>query len=782
MKKNIILLLLLCAGKLMAQNVAINNTNAVAGASAMLDVSSNTKGILIPRMNSTARGNIQNPATGLMVFDNTTNSFWFFAGSWKEIPASANGGGSPSGLATGDLSGSYPSPTVAKLQNLSLAANIPFDKQIMKWDAINNQWKGLNDSLFLPYNATYSDAAELFSITNNSLSSKPVAVLGRRQGGSTIPFTSSIGVWGDNTNGIGVAAASNSGVGLSAISNDGNALEAFSTNGVGITAQSTNNFGISGISQSVDKPGIAGTNTNSIGNGFGVIGFLENTTGGAAIYGKSNASNGHAGLFEINNNLNPAIALKSVSLGSGEAVYGRSEKGISAKFENTNALNTYPTALLGNNGPGSSLYVTSTYTGLAGNTVDVISQGTGTGLGVVSAKGKAADFLVSDITSVSDAMNVSTNGFGSIAKFFKNNTNIASLNPAVLINNTSRGNALKITSLYSPSNTAGIDLNYDGQAYALKVMSTNFGIYANTSAANGTSILGENYSDGYAVKGLSNSGLADRGALTGINTGSGVGIFGKAGSGGIAIKAEATLGGMAISATASNPGEPSLYAANYSSAGYGLKAIVSGPNGVAILGEGGYNISQSQAAIFRNLSNTNTKNVVDITSIGLGTSLYLQNDNISNNQPMINGKASGTGLFLLLENAAGTTVTNIAKSGNITTAGTITVKNNKGIIRNSTATQMRMEILQADLVTPISGELTLAPGQKFTIDINFTTAFSAAPVVHVANIMGNINGVYAATSIINVTTTSCKFVLTNTNNDQIVIQNNSWKLMAVGAE
>ena len=101
MKKVMVFVFIFCSADLMAQNVAINNTNAVAGA--MPDVSSNTKGMLIPRMNSTARGNIQNPATGLMVFDNTTNSFWSFAGSWKEIPASANGGGSPTGIVSGDL-------------------------------------------------------------------------------------------------------------------------------------------------------------------------------------------------------------------------------------------------------------------------------------------------------------------------------------------------------------------------------------------------------------------------------------------------------------------------------------------------------------------------------------------------------------------------------------------------------------------------------------------------------------------------------------------------------
>ena len=54
--------------------------------SAALDIVSTTKGLLIPRMDSTARKAISDPAIGLMVFDSTTNSFWFHSGAaWREI-------------------------------------------------------------------------------------------------------------------------------------------------------------------------------------------------------------------------------------------------------------------------------------------------------------------------------------------------------------------------------------------------------------------------------------------------------------------------------------------------------------------------------------------------------------------------------------------------------------------------------------------------------------------------------------------------------------------------
>jgi hypothetical protein len=76
---------------LLAQNIAINSTGAVPNSSAMLDVQSTTKGMLIPRMATTQRTAITSPATGLLVFDNTTGSFWFKSASrWVELVDSTN--------------------------------------------------------------------------------------------------------------------------------------------------------------------------------------------------------------------------------------------------------------------------------------------------------------------------------------------------------------------------------------------------------------------------------------------------------------------------------------------------------------------------------------------------------------------------------------------------------------------------------------------------------------------------------------------------------------------
>lgn len=87
MKNSLITLVLCCAMHVSyAQRVAINNTGEAPDNSAILDVKSTSTGMLIPRMTSQERSLIANPATGLLVYDITTNSFWFKnATTWAEL-------------------------------------------------------------------------------------------------------------------------------------------------------------------------------------------------------------------------------------------------------------------------------------------------------------------------------------------------------------------------------------------------------------------------------------------------------------------------------------------------------------------------------------------------------------------------------------------------------------------------------------------------------------------------------------------------------------------------
>jgi hypothetical protein len=92
--------LLLAANTAHAQGIAINTTGAAADTSAILDLSSTTKGLLVPRMTTAQRAAIVLPATGLVVYqtDGATGLYWN-AGtpatpSWKQVGEAGAGGGS----------------------------------------------------------------------------------------------------------------------------------------------------------------------------------------------------------------------------------------------------------------------------------------------------------------------------------------------------------------------------------------------------------------------------------------------------------------------------------------------------------------------------------------------------------------------------------------------------------------------------------------------------------------------------------------------------------------
>ena len=66
-----------------AQSVGINTP--APDASAVLEIKSTDKGMLIPRMQKFQRLGIQNPAEGLLVFDIDSDAFWYFQDVWIRL-------------------------------------------------------------------------------------------------------------------------------------------------------------------------------------------------------------------------------------------------------------------------------------------------------------------------------------------------------------------------------------------------------------------------------------------------------------------------------------------------------------------------------------------------------------------------------------------------------------------------------------------------------------------------------------------------------------------------
>lgn len=72
----------------MAQGMGINDDNSTPHPSAMIDVKATNKGALFPRLTSTQINGIAAPATGLLVFNVSTNRFMYYAGTWLVLPNS----------------------------------------------------------------------------------------------------------------------------------------------------------------------------------------------------------------------------------------------------------------------------------------------------------------------------------------------------------------------------------------------------------------------------------------------------------------------------------------------------------------------------------------------------------------------------------------------------------------------------------------------------------------------------------------------------------------------
>ncbi len=752
-----------------AQGVSVNETGVPADPNAMLDVSSHNKGVLIPRLRSGERISIVSPVEGLLVYDVDSHSFWFaYGGIWKEI---LNSGTPiiPIGPAGGDLSGTYPNPNVAKLQNLDVAFGVPFDKQILKWDGLNNQWKGRNDSLFLPYNVSFGSPTKLFGITNTNTTSGASAIYGKSGiTGSGITPAGTMGVWGDNSNGLGVVGTSNTGIGVFGFSFVNHGVYGYSTTSgfAGVKGSHANAGGVGVLGEVQNSgSGVMGTSISTLGKAGSFL--TTSVTNSDTTFNASTVGLGLLSQFNISNanNIKPVVditnagsgaglkvrmsktngtgnAVDAITQGTGFAVYGKSENGIAAKFENTNATNAFPVLSLGNNGMGSTMYINSSNAGQTGNVVDVTNNGSGFGMSVSSTIGTSGLFTVSNTSSTHSDVIVQQQGLGRGVEI--NLSKTTNTNAGLYVNTlgtlgvdgfSAAASGVGVRGTTGPSSNGGIGVL--GQADVNDPNGIGVKGIAGGGINGGVGVLGignSNNPQAIAVKGIGYTHNEDVGAVTGINMTDGVGVYGES----------------------------------------------QGFDGIGVAGIVGNTGNHSVAAVFTNNYANNNRSVMELHSNGKGSSIFSDNTNLSNSDKIIQVRNAGTGKFISLETNLGDVVTSVAKNGNIETDGTMTVKGDKGIVRNSSGTQLRTEILSASFAAGSLGHYNQF-NSALQANVTFGTAFSSPPSVYIGNVTsGSIQGL--TITVEDVTTTGCTLWLANYTPYDFTIVATSYKVVAIGAE
>lgn len=216
----------------------------------------------------------------------------------------------PNGAAGGDLNGNYPNPTVNKIQGVGISVTAPTTGQVLTFNG--TQWIAStpgSSGLSLPYSSVVNSALNLLSITNSGTG----AGLEGINSSTSSNVSGIIGQISSNTPGTMSA-------GLKGI-NNGNG-----TNGIGVYGlHSGNGYGVYG--NSVGGTGVYGNSTS----GFGVLG---NSASGAAIGGTS--TSGNAGFFNVSNasNSNDAVFISNYGQGNGLTAQSENSNGIVASTNN----------------------------------------------------------------------------------------------------------------------------------------------------------------------------------------------------------------------------------------------------------------------------------------------------------------------------------------------------------------------------------------------------------------------------------------------------------------
>ncbi len=398
MKKMLSLLSILGCMYTQAQNVAINNDGSLPNASALLDVKSSTKGLLIPRMNTAAVAAIVSPAKGLLVLDTVKNQLMVNMGSavapnWQTVVASSGWsltGNTGTNAASNFIGTKDANPVLIKVNNVrsgfvdSLNNNTSFgfraldSANIDTWNtavgfkALTGNKTGDNNtgigwgSLRFNNSGSFNTAAGAYSLHSNFTGAQnsafgQLALLSNTTGGQNTAMGSDAMRYNLSGNGnvalgfaslyFNTAGYSNIAVGNAALFNSGNRSNLVA---VGDSALFNNGIGAVNaydgtLNSAFGSKALFANTTGYYNTGTGSNALRNNTTG------VQNTANGTGALtLNTTGSANTSMGLNSLftnSTGNNNTAIGNASLAINNNGNNNTATGFYA---LGNNTTGYS--------------------------------------------------------------------------------------------------------------------------------------------------------------------------------------------------------------------------------------------------------------------------------------------------------------------------------------------------------------------------------------------------------------------------------------------
>ncbi len=294
LKKLFVIIAVLSASVSGAQNVGIGNGAVLPDASAMLDIQSDSKGLLIPRLSTAQRNAIVSPATGLLIFQvDGTAGFYFNSGTpvspnWLPLSVTDNW----------SLTGNSGTNPANHFIGTTDGTNF-----LIKTNNVERVRFGFNGQTLINGSA-YQNGSEVFTVIGSgvtgAIAGLPYPINGYSSGVNSAIYGTNSGA-GQGV--LGVSTGTGTGVyGLN------------SNNGIGVFGQSTANAGVRGTTSHLSSAGVHGANTNT--NGTGVIALGNNiTTASSYSAGAGLTANGR-GVGTYSAGINTTDGIGVVGLGN----------------------------------------------------------------------------------------------------------------------------------------------------------------------------------------------------------------------------------------------------------------------------------------------------------------------------------------------------------------------------------------------------------------------------------------------------------------------------------